>query len=106
MDLYIAFTASYISGPSITKSAANNAQPTGPNTPFTGIPANLIANFFASFGPTALLTFLRNRAVNPLPEPVIAFSVILRAIKLYYQDLKNGNMNIHFETIGKQYDNK
>ena len=41
-----------------------------------------------------------------IPWDNIAFSVILRTIKLYYQDLKNGNMNIHFETIGKQYDNK
>ena len=43
---------------------------------------------------------------DKIPWDNIAFSVILRAIKLYYQDLKNGNMNIHFETIGKQYDNK
>jgi ADP-ribose pyrophosphatase YjhB (NUDIX family) len=43
---------------------------------------------------------------DQIPWDNLAFSVILKAIKLYYQDLKNGNMNIHFETIDKQYDNK
>ncbi len=43
---------------------------------------------------------------DQIPWDNIAFSVILKAIKLYYQDLKNGNINIHFDTIDKQYDNK
>ena len=43
---------------------------------------------------------------DQIPWDNLAFSVILKAIKLYYQDLKNGNINIHFDTIDKQYDNK
>ena len=43
---------------------------------------------------------------DQIPWDNLAFSVILKAIKLYYQDLKNGNINIHFDTIDKRHDDK
>lgn len=38
---------------------------------------------------------------NEIPWDEIAFLVITRTIKLYYQDLKNDTMKMHFETIDK-----
>tara|TARA_B100000949_G_scaffold231702_1_gene244355 strand:+ start:716 stop:1285 length:570 start_codon:yes stop_codon:yes gene_type:complete len=39
---------------------------------------------------------------NEIPWNEIAFLVISKTIKLYYQDLKNGTIGIHFDTINKK----
>ncbi|MEC9205993.1 MAG: NUDIX hydrolase [Pseudomonadota bacterium] len=39
---------------------------------------------------------------NEIPWSEIAFPVISRAIKLYYQDIKNDTIKIHFETIDRK----
>ena len=39
---------------------------------------------------------------NEIPWNEIAFFVISKTIRLYYQDLKSGTIKTHFETIDKK----